>query len=62
MELLFSARFFVLLNMVKYYLLVVCILRQQKHDHANCFDMAYKTIHLVFVSNLKLFGPTKTEF
>ena len=38
-----------------------------KHDYATDdqfatnFDMASKTIQCVFVSNLKLFGPIKTE-
>ena len=38
-----------------------------KHDYGNYdrflpnFDLAYKTIQPVSVSNLKSFGPTKTE-
>ena len=46
------------------YLLVVCIWRHQKHD-ANYDRFAQifvcKTMQRVFVPNLKLFGPTKTE-
>ena len=48
-------------------ILVVCIWRHQKHDHANYdqfapnFGMACKTIQRTSLPNLKLFGPTKTE-
>ena len=40
--------------------------RHQKYDHANYdqftqnFDMTYRTIQLVSVPNLKLFGPMTT--
>ena len=42
--------------------------RHQKHDYANYdqfapnFNMTYKTIQLVSVPNLKLFGPMNTGY
>ena len=61
-----TMRLMSLFELLLEHLLVVCICHQ-KHYHANCdqfapnFDMAYKTIQCVIVSNLKLCGPTRTQ-
>ena len=58
---------YILWRYILQYLLVVCIGCHEKHDYANYdqfaqkFEMAYKTILLVSVPNLKLFGSMKTE-
>ena len=52
---------------LRWLILIVCILRHQRHDYANYdqfaqnFGTAYKTIQCVSVPNLKLFGSIKRK-